>query len=371
MTTATTTDPTAPDLAGRRRRRQRAALLLGLITTGVLGGILVPLSAHAGAHRPPATPSPTSSTSDVTPQYSRGFHIYNLSSYRMKLVSITGDGKFEGRPADGEILMPGVGFHDVEVQWVWLSNQRDTATYAILDDAGRQIGTYKAHLTVTGGDGVPSWKSETTVGVAGGEGMNLTLLDKPGTVRNIPASEAQAQAATLKQLCAQTTSATCTFTATKRETITGPEHKVQDSFHNASDLTGTYTIARVDTVGITNSVGVTVTAGTSLFNIVNLELSAQYGHEWTKSKEFHQSVDVEVPPDWEVWLTDSAPMIRDTGDFTIKLGNTTWQLRNVYFDSPDPDGSGTWRLYSKNHNGVPQQMIALAATSTAAPIHLG
>ena len=58
-----------------------------------------------------------------------------------------------------------VGFHDIEVQWRWLSNQNDTATYAILGEDGRQIGTYKAHLRVTGGDGVPSWTNETTLGV--------------------------------------------------------------------------------------------------------------------------------------------------------------------------------------------------------------
>lgn len=82
--------------------------------------------------------------------------------------------------------MPRVGFHDIEVQWRWLSNQNDTATYAILAADGRQIGIYKAHLRVTGGDGVPSWTDETILGVAGGEGMNLTLLGVPRTVRGTP-----------------------------------------------------------------------------------------------------------------------------------------------------------------------------------------
>ena len=49
---------------------------------------------------------------------------------------------------------------------------------------------------------------------------------------------------------------------------------------------------------------------------------------------------MEVPPGWEVWLTDSPPMFRDTGDFSITLGNTTWRLHDVYFDSPNPDGNG-------------------------------
>jgi hypothetical protein len=119
---------------------------------------------------------------------------------------------------------------------------------------------------------------------------------------------------------------------------------------------------------VSNSIGVSVTAGTSLFDIVTVELSAEYGHEWSQSQEFTHSVDVEVPPGWEVWLTDSTPMIRDTGDFTIKLGNTTWHLRNVYFDSPNPDGNGKWRLYSKNNNGLQQQTITLPTSPGSTPI---
>ncbi len=370
MTTRFTTAASdAADDGAATKRRRRALLVGGLITSGgVVAAIVAPGSAHAGAHQAQPAKATVSSTSDVSPQYSRGFHIYNLSSYRMKLLSITGDGNFEGRPNDGDVLLPGVGFHDIEVQWRWLSNQNDTATYAILGEDGRQIGTYKAHLRVTGGDGVPSWTNETTLGAAGGEGMNLTLLDAPGTVRDIPASQGQAQAATLKQLCAENSSAKCSFAATKREKIAGPEHQVGNAFENVSDLTGTYTIARTDTVGVTNSVGVSVTAGTSLFNVVTVELTAQYGREWSQSEEFTHSVDVEVPPGWEVWLTDSAPLIRDTGDFTITLGNTTWHLRNVYFDSPDSDGNGKWRLHSKNNNGVQQQTITLPAVPASEPI---
>ena len=32
-------------------------------------------------------------------------------------------------------------------------------------------------------------------------------------------------------------------------------------------------------------------------------------------------------------------MIRDTGNFTITKGNTTYHLNDVYFDSPDPSGA--------------------------------
>lgn len=31
------------------------------------------------------------------------------------------------------------------------------------------------------------------------------------------------------------------------------------------------------------------------------------------------------------------PIIRDTGNFTLKVGNTTFNLIGVHFDSPDPN----------------------------------
>jgi hypothetical protein len=109
-------------------------MLGGVVAAGLVGTILVPASAHAGTQdaRPAATA--TAADGDVTVQFSRGFLIYNLSSHPLKLINISGDGKFEGRPEDGAVLMPGVGYHDIEVQWVWLSNQANTATYAILGD---------------------------------------------------------------------------------------------------------------------------------------------------------------------------------------------------------------------------------------------
>src|SRR6185437_8169299 len=44
----------------------------------------------------------------------------------------------------------------------------------------------------------------------------------------------------------------------------------------------------------------------------------------------------EVPEFHIGWVTDRAPVIRDTGKYTLTLGNTEWVIKNVYFDSPNP-----------------------------------
>ncbi len=39
-----------------------------------------------------------------------------------------------------------------------------------------------------------------------------------------------------------------------------------------------------------------------------------------------------------------SPMLRATGDFVLTLGNTTWRLHGVSVDTPDPDGTGAYRV---------------------------
>lgn len=71
-----------------------------------------------------------------------------------------------------------------------------------------------------------------------------------------------------------------------------------------------------------------------------LSIEWNYGHKWTTEHKFSEEEELDIDPGHIGWVTDEAPIIRDTGDYTLQLGNTTWTLRGVYFDSPDPNGSG-------------------------------
>jgi hypothetical protein len=66
-----------------------------------------------------------------------------------------------------------------------------------------------------------------------------------------------------------------------------------------------------------------------------LEVTAKYKHTWDHEYKFTQTEHADVPPHTHVWYTHTAPMLRDTGEFTVTLGNTTWNLTGVYFDHPD------------------------------------
>ncbi len=108
-------------------------------------------------------PQQTRDDDSAQVQYSRGFPTFNMSSHTIKLINITGDGNFEGRPADGTLVPPN-DYSDIEVQWKFLSTQNDTAHYAILGQDGQPVGTFDVMMKVWGIDGSHNATCTTSIG---------------------------------------------------------------------------------------------------------------------------------------------------------------------------------------------------------------
>jgi hypothetical protein len=79
-------------------------------------------------------------------------------------------------------------------------------------------------------------------------------------------------------------------------------------------------------------------------DLVKVGISLEYGHEWTTEHEFDSKVPIEIAPQCRGNVFAVTPGIRDYGDFTVTLGNTVWKLHDVYFDSPDPNGTEGYKL---------------------------
>lgn len=109
------------------------------------------------------------------------------------------------------------------------------------------------------------------------------LLDPPGTVTILPASDPTGQAAALEQFCGSN-SASCAFKVTSQVEALGPRHPVGNEVENDSSTT------------------------------------------------------VTVAPHTVVQVVAEQPVYRVTGDFTIVMGNTTYIVQGVSFDSPNPNG---------------------------------
>jgi hypothetical protein len=275
---------------------------------------------------------------------STGFKIYNLTSSPLKLFSIDtyGHGAFEvGRsaplpPRVGDVLMPGQPPLHVELDYFLGRNTRADLRYEVPGDKHAVLSLFlNSHIEV-GTDCASSTRDFQCIVKAG----VITMLDPPGTVHNVSAGEKQEQADLLSQLCKNTSSAKCTFTPVRRIKAVNRRHMVGDALtacgpHKETETT----VERTDKVGFTNSVDVAVGAETEfgiLGQKVKASLKITYGHESLSEHEFKQDVKLTVEPGDIGWVAATQPVLRDTGDFTLEVGNTTWNLKDVSFESPDP-----------------------------------
>ena len=314
-----------------------------LATTALCGIGSVAAAAYADA---PATSTASHSAggshvgSDVgKAQYSRGFHVTNLSGSTATVAQVDGNTSFEGRPADGSVLQPGIGTDDWEVTYFFANDTTSIVTYTLSGASGQQLGDVVARLDVDG-VGNPTASCLHTDGpfACNAGGTNITILDPPGTVHTISGDNAQAQATTLKQFCDQNTAAQCTFTPTSEAQVDGPEHVLVTEENNGTSP-AVLTASKGDTVSSSNSLEIDGTVGVNVLSIVNASVTAKYGHTWGESHTFTTGVSNTVPAGYYGEITAIAPMVRDTGNFTITMGDTTWNLTGVYFDTPNPDGA--------------------------------
>lgn len=344
--------------------RKTAAVLLATTAFCGIGSMAAVAFADAPASTPAAVqPAAQNQAGDQVGkvQYSRGFHFTNLSGDTATLTSITGDNNFEGNAPVGSVLKPGIGFDDFEVTFLAANTDSDDITYAMTDASGHQDGSVTFHVSVD------MWgNSSSSVGAVNGpfqlsaNGTNITVLDPAGTVHTITGDDAQAQAATLKQFCAENTAAQCTFTPTSETHVDGPEHVLVTEENNGSQP-AVLSATKGDTVSSSDSVEIDGTVGVNILDIVNASVTAKYGHTWGESHTFDTGVSNNVPAGYFGEITAIAPMIRDTGDFTITMGNTTWNLTGVHFDSPEQDGAEHFGYHE--HKLSQQQMDTLPKTA--------
>lgn len=349
-------------------RRVRAALWAALLTLQVAAALLVGGTAQAAP--PPDRPSAAGKTvppgtQPGAPLYTRGFTVYNATRYPMTVAGWSG-GTVESGPASGAQLPPG-GAHRWELTWFFAQDNEVTVTYELGPGGERSVdlevfGFGDPHMSCEGG---PCSTDGTSV---------TTVLDEPGTVIEVPAAQAQQQADVLDGLCPLDTAVavTCTFTATGETEATTPTHGVGQAVANNTPSPVTTTIEVEDAQSQSDSVQVSSKVGVEIAKIVDAEVGARYGHTWKSSHTFTQSLEIEVPAFSAYWVTGATPVHRDTGDFTVVMGNTTWHLRGIHFDSPDPDGQGEWQVWCRSLTAGERSAAAASGTDLgAAPAEPG
>ncbi|MFJ3176663.1 hypothetical protein ACIPJK_38905 [Streptomyces roseus] len=115
----------------------------------------------------------------------------------------------------------------------------------------------------------------------------------------------------------------CTFNEPEfGQAYLGEFRQVSNSLFNCSSSDSTQSMTWDDTVGSTDSAGVSVTAGGKIAGIVDLSVTASYSHSWSSSHSESSSLTMTVKPGEVGWISRAQVMQKVSG---------TWQ---THYDSP-------------------------------------
>ena len=267
----------------------------------------------------------------------QGFHITNMSGDPLTLSRVTG-AHLDSAPAVGSVLQPG---QDADFEIAYASAwDADTIYYTnaqghtVIIDIGVEGGTIpESRCTSSGGyDCTRAFFHQ----------KYITIADPAGTVHELSGTQAQAEADIAQRLCANNSNATCSFTHEGPvQHTTGPRHLV--TWHeNSGDKTDVWHVDTIDEQEESNSVDVSVSAGSEFSAFgekIALEIKTAYGHEWSVKHGYKVGDDIPLDPGQTGYFWSVTPVLRYNGTVTVTMGQTTWELHGVHFDTPDPDGA--------------------------------
>lgn len=259
------------------------------------------------------------------------FEVVNASSRPIKLLSYGEhlQNQVTLSPPEGAILQPGEK-HEFDVVFYFLGLGQVNPTYSTLDGSA----TWKMRMAINLWTVQESRCEVSGAGACNKYGTPLVMMDQPGGKIEIAAGQGQKQAEALNLLCNGSAPATCSFTVKQQDKTAYAAQREVWSYRTVADK------AEIErSIEFTNSTSQSVEigakAGVTIKTIVELELSAKYTAKLDETVKNSTTIKTTVPP-WthKVLLAEQA-VTRYTGDFTVKLGNTTYFLRDVYFDVPD------------------------------------
>jgi hypothetical protein len=170
-----------------------------------------------------------------------------------------------------------------------------------------------------------------------GTTRTVALLDPPGTVISVPSGQGQKQADVLNEFCSAGR-ATCSFVPRSFDNgAWAVPQQASDSVRNNTTSNLTTTITVTNTQSTATSLKLSSTVKAAIYKIVEVSVTAEASQTWTSTYTFSQAITVTAKPGEEVYIESSAPIKAVTGDFFVTLGNSSWNLYDVTFDSPDAD----------------------------------
>ena len=297
---------------------------------------------------------------------STGFYIYNFTSAPMKLTKVDWTGNPDKTssapppPKVGQVLMPGADRDHIEIAYVNDVSSVDLV-YQQADGPPISLRLLDHKLIGAGGgpcDGVHPCQGGHLAQCSAPAAFQcvwdgserVEFLDPPGTVRTVTGAEKQRQADVLQQLCTdrnlQSDLVTCDFepTSERPEKTYGQTHLVGHVVPNCTsdDIDRRY--VEEDETATESSFGIKFgieNQENAIFEKVKVSIETKYEQKWETKYTFKDEVVFHIKPGDIGKVVGKNPVLRYRGDFTFTIGNTTWLLPDVYFDSPDSaNGAG-------------------------------
>lgn len=319
-----------------RNRTTRVIASLAMAVTALLATAFGTSSTGRAPARTSVPPAPNSASGAT-----KGFDVYNLGSTPVRFVvakeykggygNWTSEDWDSSAPPNGSVLEPGQVQH-FEVTWHALWDTAVAVTYS-----GAQQGGFWLSVPLFGKPSIADSGRKCPTDACDFSGTTVTFLDPVGTVHDIGPLQGQAQAQVLSRLCGTTDKATCKFKVTKEEHVEGPATVIRPIIENKSLDDAKYTLECSNTIGWSDSIGGSLKAQLGVEKVASAEISVEYKHDITADNVFTATLEMTIRPGYLGWVTHAAPLYRDWGDFTVTMGNTTWHLTSVYFDSPNSD----------------------------------
>lgn len=323
----------------------------------------------------------------------KGFQIYNLSGSSIKLVSVDTYGKqpFEEinnvavKPKIGYVLEAGGAPMHIELKADLLGDNY-RADLRFVNSRGVSFTAYLFNWQAFKGDTpLRGYYSSCSTSRYSDKGCvidrasqeSITFIDPPGTVNTVPPSQRQEQSEALRELCTENAQTQCDFEAIDRKEAWAPTVLVGEPVVNCDDddEKGVEYSAE-HTTGVTNSVEASLEYSFTtnfIFEKAKVAVKGKYGREWIDEKKFGTKVEMKLKPGHIAYMRLTAPVIRYIGTFVMSVGNTTWRLEGVYFDTPDPRAAEHFNrksFFSTHNELLPKEELRRLCHDSDAVTHV-
>lgn len=284
--------------------------------------------------------------------YTRGFDIYNWTSktlvylrYERNAPASGPDFQSQFKPGESAHFEVTYDFWDLNVSRVVFEAADGTGLWAVdmAVYANIQGKAVTQACYASGSNRCSDRPFKVSFPLPEGEPVAY-FMDAPGTTINVTGVDKQKQATWLNSLCFNGSSARCTFTINKdKSDVGGLNSKNYTGWKEVASVTNSmskdqrYTREVSSSYSAETSWSLTASLKAALFDkLLEAGISGTYGQKWSLTESFKDTFILDIPAGETAYIYVRNPVRTLIGDFTLKLGNTTWNLSDVEFFYPDP-----------------------------------